>query len=349
MAGIVEWDNFIPGFGQKYYDSGKKSWILEIRHNGKRRMVTLGRCSIMHRAEAIEKARITLLEARYGIVRDRTLDEVFTEYSAMVDRIHNKSWAKNKKRYQGKISFSLGNSKLKDINPALLLKYHASMAADTPYEANRCVELISSVFNYAIKMDYAIKNPAKGFRYARERTRDRFLTPSERTRLFEAVKSTPAQHTRMAFLFLMLTGLRKSEVLSLLWKDTDLELCQTIVRDTKNGNDFVCPLPEFLVGELRHHPKHSHHIIAGNVGGRRTRLERAWNKLKRQARIDNVRIHDLRRTYATSLLANGAQLPQIKDALNHKSITSTLTYARYAPEVARELTNRHYRLLAGPK
>jgi len=221
--------------------------------------------------------------------------------------------------------------------------------------ANRVLALVSAICSQAAHWGYrdGQLNPCKGIKRFKERRVDRFLSPDERARL-EAVlvasqhvaKGHPNYVCRgsiLAVRLLSLTGARCSEITGLTWPMVDLERGFLRLPDSKTGAKVV-PLSRQAIALLRE--LHAARdigvpwVCAGARGGRVQNLQRAWLSIRRRARLDDVRLHDLRHSLASDAAATGASLPVIGKMLGHKSVATTQRYAHLVDDVVREAIDR---------
>jgi integrase len=181
-------------------------------------------------------------------------------------------------------------------------------------------------------------NPAAGIELFKEEKRDRFVKPEELPELFKAIQKEPNPYRAAAFLILLLTGARKTEVLCMRWEDLDLKQATWRIPETKAGRPHLLPLPRAAVKLLAHLPRQegSPYVFPGRRQGQHlVKLSKAWKTIRQEAKLEDVRIHDLRRTLGSWLAASGASLPLIGKALNHSQVSTTAVYARLDLEPVR--------------
>ena len=135
-----------------------------------------------------------------------------------------------------------------------------------------------------------------------------------------------------AFRLLMLTGCRKSEILTLRWEDVDLDAGELRLRDAKTGARAVAisPSARRVLEGLPRVPGNPW-VIAGTKPGRRvTNINSAWLLIRARAGLNDVRVHDLRHSFASRALALGESLPMIGKLLGHRKVQTTARYAHLA-------------------
>ena len=207
---------------------------------------------------------------------------------------------------------------------------------DRPVVANHVVEILSRLYTTAEYWGLAPEggNPCRFVSPYRVRKRERFLTEEEFARLGRVLAEAETEggvmpSTVAAIRLLMLTGCRRSEILELQWGDVDLERREIRLRDSKTGPRTVPLNPaavEVLSG-LRRAPGNPW-VLAGRQPGKRiSSLNTPWLRLRVRARLGDVRLHDLRHSFASRALALGENLPMIARLLGHSDVQTTARYA----------------------
>ena len=204
--------------------------------------------------------------------------------------------------------------------------------------ANRVVAVLGKIFGLAeawgLRPDGG--NPCRFIRKYKEAGRERFLSEEEFRRLGrvldEAGSGGGVSPHAVAAVRLLLTGCRKSEVLTLRWEDVDLEAGELRLRDSKTGARPVplSPAAAAVLSNLPRLPGNPWVITGRKPGARMVNLLTPWRVLRARAGLDDVRIHDLRHSYASRALALGESLPMIGRLLGHRQVRSTARYAHLA-------------------
>ena len=182
-------------------------------------------------------------------------------------------------------------------------------------------------------------NPRRFVRRYPERQRERFLTREEFRRLGAVLDEAEADRSVhpsavAAIRLLMLTGCRKGEILSLKWDDVDRTAGELRLRDGKSGARMV-PLSPTMAEVLDAIPRPPGNpwVVAGKMPGKPLcAIDDQWKKLRERAGLNNVRIHDLRHSYASRALALGEGLTMIGALLGHSQVTTTARYAHLAKD-----------------
>ena len=219
--------------------------------------------------------------------------------------------------------------KLSSIRRVDVVTLHNYIGESARYAANRTVTLLRRMFNLAKMWDvYSGENPAKGIELFPEEKRDRFVQPVEMPKLWEAMKAEPNEYIQKAFLLSLFTGARRGEILAMEWAHLTLDTPEPVWRIpmTKAGRAHTLPLPAPVVALLRSIPRmhESPYVFPSHRGsGHLVNISKAWKRIRERAGLQDVRIHDLRRTVGSMLKAAGEDLTLIGKVLNHKELSTT--------------------------
>ena len=205
-------------------------------------------------------------------------------------------------------------------------------------QANRCLAAIRACIQEAARDEWIDTNPAMGLRPFRENPpRSRVLADEEMNRLIKAITGEPDPNVRAAFRLLVETGARRSEVLRARWKDFDLDSPTAIWRipSPKAGYPQVVPLASNTVAMLRRAPRVGPWLIPGRDPLKpRSDLKRPWDNLVERAKLQDVTLHDIRRTFGLEV-ARKARLHVASKLLRHADVR--VTERVYAPLGIEEL------------
>lgn len=351
----VTWDGDLPGFGLRIYPSGKKSFVLFYRVNGRQRLMTIGKYGILTVDEARRKATKALsevlddtdpLEARNQARRTKDMRALSEDYLERHAKPHKKSWKKDESRIRRHILPVLGSIKVNAVSTEDISNLHFSITnKNGRYEANRTLEILSVMFSRSYQWGYKLSfNPAKGVKENREIKRDRWVTREELPRLLEAIEAEPNDYIRRVFLLYLLIGLRKTELLSARWDDVDFDGREISIPQTKSGRPHYLPLSEAALTILLDTPRMEGNpfVFPGaKASSHLVNIEKAWRRVRAKANVEDVRIHDLRRTVGSWLAQQGESLHLIGRILNHSSTSTTATYARFHQKNLRDALEEH--------
>ncbi len=224
--------------------------------------------------------------------------------------------------------------RLGTIRRADVLNLHGQLGRESgKVTANRVVQFLRTLFNWADKAEvWRGENPARGVRLFHEEPRTRFLQPAELAPLFTALRSEPNANLRDFVLLALLTGARKSDILSMRWENIFLDDNRWQVPQPKNRKPYqVALMPEavkVLKDRLQKRINDSPWVFPSDgKTGHLVNLKKPWQKLRKRAAITDVTQHDLRRTLGSWQAAQGTSLKIIGESLGHRSLAATQIYA----------------------
>jgi integrase len=344
-------DSELPGFALRV-TKASKSFIFEKRIHGRMRRVTLGRFGILTADEARERAVSMAAEISKGTVPERLRKRrTFGELADLYLERHapRKRSARNDRAVLRNHLSGWRPRALSEITQHDLERLHAELGRTAPYQANRAVALLRKMFNLALDWGLLLgENPAGGIRFYPEEKRQRYLMPDELPRVFAALQDEKNEYARAAFVTAILTGARRQEVLEMKWVDLNLDRAVWRVPQASGGPAHTIPLPTQLVGLLQQLPKveANPYVFIGEVaGGHLVNMKRAWHRICVKAKIADVRIHDLRRTFGAWLTASGESLVLVGQVLNHRSPATTAGYVALKLDPIREALERNSKRL----
>ena len=357
MARDVDYyDEDLKGFGVRVRTSGRKTYFVMMRHKCVMRRFTVG----THGSVAPEQARLKAKQ----IIADLAIDKNPTaEVDAVRTAITVRSLGERfideylpchlKPSTQGEykrcikifINPEIGTIKLVSVERTDIAKIHHQLR-HIPYQANRVLGVLSIMFNLAESWNLRppFTNPCRGVRKYKEKKRERFLNHEELGRLGEALRIEEefAPSAVACIRLLLLTGCRLGEIQTLKWSYLDLDNCLAFLPDSKTGRKTLY-LGSVAVKLLKTilHKKDNPYVIAGDIEGQHlTDMQKPWRRIRKLAVLPDVRIHDLRHTFASSGVALGQGLPIIGKLLGHTQPQTTARYAHLAAAPALEAADK---------
>jgi len=350
------WDTQVIGFGvRRQKDS--ISYIVKTRIRGRQRLITIGRHGSPWTPEQARREARRLLgliaqgmdpaeEKRRERAR-KTVDEIWKEFvSEHVSKLKPRTREEYLRLYRLHIAPYLGRKKLAEIDRDHVATLHRQMR-HIPRSANFCLAVISSLMSWSEERGYRSPNdnPVKGIRKYRETHRDRFLTREEIRALGKALDAELAEHGNIhvvsAIRLLILTGARLNEILTLQWQHVDLENGLLMLPESKTGRKVILlnkAAREILEGLPRE--AGNPYVICGHKEGRHlVNLQKPWRRIRKRAGLDDVRLHDLRHTFASLAARKGGSLPKIGALLGHSQVQTTQRYAHLVPGDLKELAD----------
>ncbi len=344
---------------------GAKTFVLERRIDGKVVRGALGQYPDFTLAAARERARqykgdiakginpfeerLKAREAREGAL---TFGDLAKRYIEEWARPKRKSWARDKDRLERHFGH-LDKKKVAEIDAGMVNKVLVNVKHYAgPVEANRAVQLLRSVFNKAKELKWHVgDNPVsggKGF-FFEEHSRERFLDEDEIERVGKALAAERTWYSQAFCALDLLLGLRKGELLSSRWEYVNLNEGILTLPTTKAGRSHTLPLPEAAVALLKALPSRGKsEWLFPTVGknhasksGHLSDIRSAWVRIRTRAGVNDVTVHDLRRTVGSWVIKKQKSLPIVGRVLNHRRSASTEPYARLLLDPIRTALEDH--------
>ncbi|MCI0625454.1 MAG: site-specific integrase [Acidobacteria bacterium] len=233
----------------------------------------------------------------------------------------------------------LGDRSARGVTPADIEKARREFIASRerrpkPATVNRYLAALKTAFSFALENGKVETNPVRTVKMECENNeRIRFLTRDEEARLLGA---TPTKYHPLITVAIH-TGLRKSEMLKLEWRDIDLKRNQLTVRESKSGKGRIVPLSETAAATFRELSKvrliDNVYVFPGEIPGERMKdLPRYWEQYRKKAGLEDLHWHDLRHTFASRLVMVGVDLYTVSKLLGHHDVKMTTRYAHLSPD-----------------
>ena len=207
---------------------------------------------------------------------------------------------------------------------------------------NRHLATLRAMFNLALKWElYDGRNPAASPGMLRELHRDKYLSPAETQALFRALAADPDETAASVLMLLAVTGARRGEALKAMWENVDLERRLLTVPRSKSGRTRHVPLSAVAVAILQRqlakrqlHPGNPYVFPSARRSDRAVEgIRGAWRRAKKAAGLpDDLRVHDLRHSFASALANAGTPLNEIGTVLGHTQLATTTRYAHHSPQ-----------------
>ncbi len=334
--------------------TGVKTFFVNRRiKGGDPERITVGRYPEM----TIEQARRKTMEILHDIAEGKnpaevkrgkkaelTFADLFTEYLERHSKPNKRTWREDESKYKTYLERPLGKKKLSAIDRRDIALIHSSITkARHDITANRVLALLSSAFGWAISAGLWELNPANGIKRNKEKSRDRFIQGDELPRFFQAVAKEENETIRDYILMSLLTGARRSNVLAMRWQDISFNRHEWRIEETKNGTPQTVALSPEAIEILQSRKSSDNAIFVFPGSGKAGHLmepKKGWKRILERAGIDNLRIHDLRRTLGSWQAKTGASLAIIGKSLNHKNQNTTAIYARLDLDPVRDSVNK---------
>jgi len=380
----IVWDSELKGFALRVAPSGTKTYILRYRPRGSgragpRRFIVLGRHGAITPDEARAQAKTILgaVAAGKDPAKERSQTNTAMQVAQLVEAFINQH-AKPKRKAQTAASYAallnnclvpkFGKRPADQVSAADISQLHLSMR-DRPYQANRLVAVIASMYGFASRHGIVPRgvNPAQGIERFRESARERYLGIEELNRLGETLRlaeaeglpwrsdgdKTQSKHlvreenrrtvlspeVVLAFRLLIFTGARLREILTLQWSHIDFERGLINLPDSKTGRKTIV-MSAATIDLVRSAERRSAFVIPGLEADRsRADLKKPWRAIQRHAGLEGVRIHDLRHTFASIGAGASLGLPIVGKLLGHSQPATTARYAHLDADPLRRASN----------
>lgn len=349
----VVWDESLTGFGLRVRASGHKAWIVKFAERGQSQFVTLGAVEALNartaRARArtlIEQAMLDGLPTRRGDGKGRAVP-LFRDYVAEFWGDYAHHWKPatrrtNQAMIRRELMPAFGDTGLDALARADVMRWRDDMAGRTGV-FNRALPVLAVMLGYAEQLAYRRKgsNPAKGVARYKRKLPERYLSDAEYRRLARAMDTIGLEspYAVPAIKLLMFTGARSGEITGLRWEW--VQPPRLMLPDSKTGPKTIW-LNSPALAVLDSLPeRHSHgFVFPAKKGDVPIKIDNYWVALRRRAALPDVRLHDLRHSFASVAITDGMPLGTIGKLLGHALLETTARYAHLADEVVAEAAVR---------
>lgn len=343
QPGDVLRDSTINGLHLRCFPTRKSFYLYFRTKTGRERRPKLGDYGSITLAQARKAAREKLAIVAAGRdpeaeleaeAAEHTLSDLWDEYWKRHGAA-KKSGKEDRRKWDTILAKRLGSIRLREIDFAKVDDLHRALRS-TPVEANRTLALLSKMFSFAVRplgWPEVATNPCQGVTRYKETKRKRYMRPAnEAPAIAEALRrEADANPAAVAFLYLLiLTGARKGEIAKAKW--ADLRGDKLVLSEHKTdggGEDRVIHLPPAAMAVIGKLPR----TLGGTITGIKD-PKKLWEKVRVAAGCPDLRIHDLRHSFASAALASGKTLAQVGELLGHSSPQTTKRYAHLVDEAA---------------
>ena len=362
-SGDVEymvWDTRIAGFGVRVRPTGHKSYVYHRHAEGQSRKFTLGPVVL----GSVDEARRDCMEV-WGRIQsgERAEDTngaqapLFRDFIAGSWRTAcfepckpstktSKAWALNKQLLP-----VFGAMPLDRIDRTGVIRWFEDYSARAPGGANSALLVFRQIMNHAIARGHIETNPTRGLKRNPRPKLTRFLSREEIGRLHEVLDGyeprRPSGKAQVDIIrLLLLTGCRTGEILKLRWREVNDDTLE--LEDSKTGPRQVLLSPEARAIIERQTRSGSPWVFPSPVKPARARFDLGiWKKVRKLAGIEDVRLHDLRHTFASQAAMQGIPLPVVARLLGHAQVQMTLRYAHVSDRDVEAAAERIGGVMAG--
>ena len=366
---IYLWDGNLSGFGLKILPSGRKTYLVQYRMGGRKgrtRRMTIGVHGTVTTEQARREAKTLLAKVSLGIdpladkdkakqapTTDELLQKFLTEYVDV--KLGPRTQVEYHTVIRLKVPKSFRRKYIHEVSRRDVAQIHQSMS-DMPTRANKTIMVLSKFFNWCEENEYRdnYTNPCRHVKKYKEEARQRFLSQEEQERLKQSLVTAENDNLATPYAIesirmLMFTGARLREILDLKWSFINWELGVLSLPKSKTGAKTIYLNPqalEVLKRVLRQ--KDNPYVFCGVKQGQPIiNLQKPWRRIRSMANLDDVRLHDLRHTFASVAVMNGMSLPIVGALLGHSKPQTTARYAHLASDPLLEAAELIGRKIAG--
>ena len=334
------WDMRAAGLGVRVRPSGGCSWVLLQDMGGRTKRISLGPVGVKSLEEVRREchARQANPEPKEKPAPARQVP-LFRDFvagpwkEAHFDRYKPSTQRAARYQLSGQLLPAFGSKPLDRIGEAAIRRWFERYSRTAPGNANGILDRLRQILNFAIACDHIESNPARRILPNRRPALTRFLSREEIARLhsvLDAQTRPDSQQQADIVRLLLLTGCRKGEIMGLRW--SEVRDGMLALADSKTGPRTV-PLNTQARAILDRQPRgESPFVFPSPLDPARPRGPDLpfWYRIRREAGIEDVRLHDLRHTVASHAVMNGVPLPVVARLLGHSNVSMTLRYAHLA-------------------
>lgn len=330
------------------YQRGE-NYYIDFWFKGKRIRESIGP-SPKTAAKVLYKRKVEIAENKYLDIREEpkapepaTFHDFCKEYRA---------WAKTNKKastmardlyIMRTLDKEFEGKQIRDITTWLIEKFKTKRAEKCkPATVNREIGLLKHIFSKAAQWEYIKEDPARGVKQLKGMAkRVRYLMPDEINILLSNCDGGLRGLLRPLATVALHTGARKGELQGLKWENVNFDLGIISLLDTKNGERRDIPMNETVLATLKGLVQKGELVFPNSNGVKidNTQIHLAFHEALKKSKIEDFHFHDLRHTFASNLMMNGAELNDVRELLGHKKMEMTLRYAHLSPRHKTKVIN----------
>lgn len=285
-------------------------------------------------------------------VAEMTLDAFMEDHYFPHAKLHKRSWRRDDQLFRLRIKAQFGVMALSAINRRDVQAFQNGLLKEglSPASADHHVKLMRRVLNLAVQWEYLEKNPLKAIElYMVDNQVENYLDEEQLARLVDVLQTDENRNVCMIIMFLISTGARLNEALTATWKNINIEggVWKVDASLSKSKKSRSIPLNDsaLWVLEQLESKERSQYLFPSPAKAAEkkdepyTTITRAWYRLRKVAKIPNVRLHDLRHSFASLLVSGGRSLYEVQQILGHSDPKVTMRYAHLSAKALQEAAN----------
>ncbi len=352
-------DKDLPGLYVEVRATGQGRGTYYLRYkdaNGKTCHQGLGRTDEISLAEARRSARDQRAEIRLGAdpraeAKARkavpTLAEFFSESYLPYAKQHKRSWTRDETLYRLRVAPTFGATRLNDIKRRDVQNFLGAMQDEGLAEAtaDHHVKLIRQMLNLAVRWDVIETNPIVGVKlFNPDNKKQSYLEGDDLDRLLDVLRRDPNRGVCDAALFLLCTGARLNEALFATWDHVDLgnRVWRIPAENSKSKRGRSVPLNDSAIELLRRlgsRASGGRLFVSERTGKPLTYVHKVWERIRNEAGMPDLRLHDLRHQFASLLVNSGRTLYEVQKILGHSNSAVTERYAHLSQSALKDAAN----------
>jgi integrase len=365
------WDTTVRGFGVRR-QRRDPVYVLKYRFHGRQRFYTIGKHGAPWTPDTARYEALRLLGSivsheaprdpsaeRNFLKAQPTFAEFAEQYLTQYAEAHKKprTVAEDRRNLRLHIVPSLGRMRVCDISRADVARFHTGRRR-FPANANRCLATLSHMFTIAESwgMRAEDSNPCRRIKRYAEFARERSLSPHELERLGRVLTDVQADPETLedwrpiaCFKLLLFTGARLSEILTLRWEWIDWSRGIARLPDSKTGRrNLLLPTPAIdLLISLPTRASQGYALPGTRLDSHFVGIQKPWQRLRKLAGLEDVRLHDLRHAFASIAVSAGDSLYTVGAILGHRQPATTQRYAHLSVDPVRAVADKTANRIAG--
>jgi integrase len=357
----ITYDTAVKGFGARVTANGAKAFTLTyvVRGSGRQRRYTIGGCDRWTASDARAEAKRlkAIIDQGGDPLADIEAEREAPDMGILVARFREEHFPRIRASSAADYERMLGNyvlkhfsekTKVADVTFADIDALHRKITRlGYEHRANRVVAMLSKMFALAVHWGMRADNPVRGIERNREHARRRYMTSDELARIVEALAKFPDKDIADALRLLLLTGARRNEVLTMKWADVDLTTGTwakppaSTKQNAPHSVPLSAPARALLADRLGQSVDGVVYVFPGNGSKKHiVNVWHAWQRICKATGVKNLRVHDLRHSYASQLASAGHSLSLIGALLGHTQPQTTARYAHLFDDPLRKATEQ---------